>query len=62
MRTTRLTPEGLARLLKCFGWEPATPAMVRDCLDDGAPQNPDGTIDAIPFLVWLLNERDRRDG
>jgi hypothetical protein len=60
-RLRKLTPEKLAWLLESLTNKPMTSQMIRDCLADGAPQNPDGTLDFVPFVGWLLNEIDRRD-
>lgn len=59
MGLQRLTPGELAWLLTQLG-RPTTAEMIGDCVDDGAPRNPDGTIDFPAFVAWLLHEIDRR--
>jgi hypothetical protein len=42
------------------GWKPVSAEMVRDCLEEGAPQNPDGSIDFLLFTGWLLRQAASR--
>lgn len=51
-----LSPQDVARVLTASGWKPVTVEMVQDCLDDGAPTNPDGTINVVQFSAWLVKE------
>ena len=51
-----LSPEDVARILTASGWKPVTVAMIRDDIDDGAPVNPDGTINLVQYAGWLVRE------
>jgi hypothetical protein len=33
--------------------------MIQADLDDGAPQNPDGSINLVHYVAWLLREMSR---
>lgn len=57
---TALTVEQAARVLSAAGWKPVTAQMIRDDLDDGAPANPDGTINVVHYAAWLVKEMSRR--
>jgi len=35
--------------------------MVRDDIDDGAPMNPDGTINPVQYAAWIVREMSRAD-
>jgi hypothetical protein len=48
--------EELARILTASGPKPVTVAMLRDDLDDGAPTNPDGTVNLVHYVAWLVKE------
>ena len=50
---TALSVEDLARVLTAAGWKPVNVEMIRADLDDGAPQNADGTINVLDLS--LLN-------
>ena len=56
-----LSPEDAARVLTATGWKPVTAEMVRDDIDDGAPTNPDGTLNIVQYAAWLLKEISRAD-
>ena len=56
-----LSPEDLARILTASGWKPVTVEMIRDDLADGAPTNPDGTINLVQYAAWLIREMCRAD-
>ena len=51
-----LSLEDVARILTASGWKPVTVDMVRADIDDGAPVNPDGTINLIQYAGWLVKE------
>jgi len=51
--------EDLARILSASGPRPVTVEMLRADIDDGAPVNPDGTINVIQYTVWLVREMTR---
>jgi hypothetical protein len=48
--------EDLARILSAMGPKPVTMEMLQADIDDGAPQNSDGTLNLIQYLAWLLRE------
>jgi len=51
-----LSPEDVARILSASGRKPVTVEMVRDDIDDGAPVNPDGTINLVQYAAWIVRE------
>jgi hypothetical protein len=51
-----LSLEDVARILTASGGKPITVEMVRDDIDDGAPVNPDGTINLVQYAAWLVRE------
>jgi hypothetical protein len=56
-----MSPQGLrlddlARILTALGVKPVTVEMLQADLDDGAPTNPDGTVNVVQYLAWLLKE------
>ncbi len=56
-----LSPEDVARVLTASGWKPVTAEMVRDDIEDGAPVNPDGTVNVVQYAAWLVREMSRAD-
>ena len=46
--------EDLARILSASGPRSVTVEMLQVDLDDGAPRNPDGTMNLIHFAAWLV--------
>ena len=56
-----LSVEDVARVLTASGWKPVTVEMVRADIDDGAPVNPDGTVNLVNYAAWLLKEMSRAD-
>ena len=56
-----LSLEDVARILTASGWKPVTVDMVRDDIDDGAPLNPDGTMNLVQYAAWLVREISRAD-
>jgi hypothetical protein len=56
-----MSPEDLARVLTAGGWKPVTAEMIRADLDDGAPQNADGTINVVHYAAWHVREMGRAD-
>jgi len=54
-----LSAEDVARILTASGWKPVTVDMIRDDIDDGAPVNPDGTINLVLYAAWLVKEISR---
>lgn len=56
MNLAALTPEELARLLTANGETEVTPERIRGAIADGAPTNPDGTINLVHYTAWLVRE------
>ena len=56
-----LSAEDVARILTASGWKPVTVEMIRDDIDDGAPVNPDGTINLVRYAAWLVRETSCAD-
>jgi hypothetical protein len=50
-----------ARLLTKVGGQPITEDMLRDDVADGAPTNPDGTLNLIHYCAWVLKEMAHAD-
>ena len=56
-----LNPQALsladaARVLTASGTKPVTVEMLRADIEAGAPTNPDGTINLVPYAAWLVKE------
>lgn len=51
----------MARVLSASGSSPVTVEMLQADIDDGAPRNPDGTMNLIRFAAWLVKEIARAD-
>lgn len=51
-----LTPLQLAALLTRSGATSVTESSIRRDIDSGCPTNPDGTIDLIHYIAWLISE------
>lgn len=51
----------LAAMLSRFASEPITVAMLEADVADGCPTNPDGTINVVLFIAWLVKEMGRAD-
>ena len=51
--------EDLARILSASGPRPATVQTLQDDIDDGAPVNPDGTMNLVQYAAWLVREMTR---
>ena len=56
-----LRVEDLARILSALGPQPVTVQMLRADIDAGAPTNPDGTINLVHYVAWLVREIGRGD-
>ena len=56
-----LAPEDLARLLAAAGPGQVTVEMVRADIAAGAPTNPDGTLNLVHYVAWLIKEMGRGD-
>ena len=46
----------LARVLSASGPRPVTVEMLQADIDDGAPANPDGTVNLVEYARWLIRE------
>ena len=53
MHPAALAVADAARLLAKASSEPDTEAMIRGDIDDGAPTNPDGTVNLVHYAAWL---------
>ena len=51
-----LRPADLARILSASGPRPVTLEMLQADIDDGAPANPDGTVNLVEYARWLIRE------
>ena len=49
-----------ARVLSKVGGQTIEPEMLQEDIDDGAPTNPDGTINLIHYASWLVREMAQR--
>ena len=56
-----LSLEDAARLLSRVGGQPVTVAMLEANIAEGAPTNPDGTVNVLHFAAWLLKGMGRAD-
>jgi len=56
-----LRVEDLARILSALGPQPVTVQMLQADIDAGAPTNPDGTINLVHYVAWLVREMGRGD-
>jgi hypothetical protein len=59
--STSLTPTALAlpdaaKILSKLFAKPVTEAMLREDINDGAPANPDGTLNLLHYAAWLVRE------
>jgi hypothetical protein len=50
-----------ARLLAKVGGPSITEEMLRGDVKAGAPTNPDGTINLVHYVAWLVKEMGRGD-
>lgn len=57
----RLSIEQLVKLLSAAYRERIDAAKIRQDLENGAPANPDGTINLVHYAAWLLKEMGRGD-
>jgi hypothetical protein len=53
-RSLRL--EDMARILTALGPRPVTVEMLTADVDDGAPQNADGSMNLLNYSAWLAKE------
>ena len=53
---TALPLRDAARLLSKTGGQPISTEMLDADIADGAPTNPDGTINLVHYAAWLVKE------
>lgn len=53
LRPTALSLADMARLLSKTSGNPITPEMLQTDLDEGAPVNPDGTMNVLHYGAWV---------
>lgn len=51
-----LTPEDLANALRAAGSRTVSVDTLTRDIADGAPVNPDGTLNLLTYVAWLLKE------
>ncbi|MDD5698116.1 MAG: hypothetical protein PHH77_05820 [Victivallaceae bacterium] len=56
IKLTALSVPNLVKLLKRSGCRSISEEMVRGDIANGAPINPDGTINLIFYTAWLIKE------
>jgi hypothetical protein len=61
LNPTALALADAARLLTSALGRPVTEAMLQQDVDDGAPTNPDGTLNLVHYAAWLVKEMARGD-
>lgn len=60
-RITAMPPEKVADILRRAGSRHATPEAVRADIENGAPVNPDGTVNLLEYAAWLVRETAHGD-
>lgn len=53
---TGILPEQLAQVLSVASGSEITPEMLAADLEAGAPVNPDGSLNLICYVAWLLKQ------
>lgn len=56
LRPTALSLRDAAWLLSRTGDQPISVEMLEADIADGAPTNPDGTINLVHYAAWLVRE------
>jgi hypothetical protein len=51
----------LVRILSALGGRQLSVEMLEADVEDGAPTNPDGTINLVNYAAWLVGEMGRGD-
>jgi hypothetical protein len=46
----------MARILSASGQRPVSVEMIKTDVGDGAPLNPDGTMNLLLYAAWLVKE------
>ena len=59
MTPQALRLEDVARILSASGPKSVTVDMLRAHIHDGAPVNPDGTVNLVQYVAWLVKEATR---
>ena len=54
--TIAVRPEELAELLRLVGVEGIELATIRRHIEAGCPVGPDGQLDLVVYLAWLLTD------
>ena len=55
----RLSPEQAAKLLSAAAKVHIPVEQITEDLDNGAPQNADGTISLMQYCAWMVKEMGR---
>lgn len=55
----RLTPDQAAKLLSAAAKIRIPAEQINTDVANGAPQNPDGTINLVHYAAWLVKEMGR---
>ncbi len=56
-----LSVDQVSRVLSRMGGRQVTEQMVQQDVRDGAPSNPDGTINLVHYGAWLTRQPAKRD-
>ena len=56
---TALKPKELLEVLRKVGSKHASEEQIQRDIADGAPTNPDGTINLVHYAAWLVKEMSR---
>jgi hypothetical protein len=56
LKLTALSVPDLVKLMKRSGCRSISEEMVREDIANGAPANPDGTVNLIFYTAWLIKE------
>jgi len=51
-----LTPAQAAKVLSAAAGRRIGEELIREDIEDGAPVNPDGTINLVHYAAWLARE------
>ena len=56
---TALEPKELLEVLRKMGSKHASEEQIEKDIADGAPTNPDGTINIVEYAAWLVKGMSR---
>jgi hypothetical protein len=59
LNPTSLALADAARLLSAVWGRPVSDAALRTDVENGAPTNPDGTLNLVHYAAWLVKEMGR---